>query len=99
MKHKIIFALLLFIVVALPLAKSASADSTRTPTDWSMITKNGKYIFVMLMETDSGTSASNPGLKVPLRKYPHSGLYKNDGSLTPLWTVDWYAFDLAVSSD
>lgn len=24
-------------------------------------------------------------------KYPCSGLYKNDGSITPLWTVDWYA--------
>jgi len=24
------------------------------------------------------------------KKYPCSGLYKNDGSITPLWTVSWY---------
>jgi len=25
-------------------------------------------------------------------KYPCSGLYKNDGSTTPIWTVNWYGF-------
>lgn len=24
------------------------------------------------------------------KKYPCSGLYRNDGSITPIWTVDWY---------
>jgi hypothetical protein len=32
-------------------------------------------------------------------KYPRSGLYRNDGSSTPLWTVDWYSDSIALSSD
>ncbi|MFQ5932993.1 MAG: hypothetical protein ACE5MM_11350, partial [Nitrospiraceae bacterium] len=31
--------------------------------------------------------------------YPASGLYHNDGSTTQLWTVDWYAHNVDVSSD
>lgn len=27
------------------------------------------------------------------QEYPFSGLYLNDGSVTPLWTVKWYAFN------
>jgi hypothetical protein len=32
-------------------------------------------------------------------KYSQSGLYRNDDSTAPLWTVDWYAFSVEVSSD
>jgi hypothetical protein len=32
-------------------------------------------------------------------KYRVSGLYLNDGSLEPLWTVDWYAHRVIVASD
>jgi hypothetical protein len=31
--------------------------------------------------------------------YPRSGMYRNDGSITPLWTVDWYAKRVDVASD
>jgi hypothetical protein len=31
--------------------------------------------------------------------YAQSGLYRNDGSSTPLWTVNWYAYDVDVASD
>lgn len=31
--------------------------------------------------------------------YPCSGLYRNDGSDTPLWTVNWYAFWVFVHPD
>jgi hypothetical protein len=31
--------------------------------------------------------------------YKQSGLYRNDGSTDPLWTVDWYAFGVIVASD
>jgi hypothetical protein len=33
------------------------------------------------------------------RTYNVSGLYRNDGSTTPLWTVDWYARYVQVASD
>ena len=32
-------------------------------------------------------------------KYPRSGLYRNDGSSTPLWSVNWYSDSVALSSD
>lgn len=32
-------------------------------------------------------------------RYPQSGLYQNDGSITPLWTVDWYAHGVLPCSD
>ena len=32
-------------------------------------------------------------------QHPQSGLYRNDGSNKPLWTVNWYAFDVEISSD
>jgi hypothetical protein len=31
--------------------------------------------------------------------YTRSGLYRNDGSAEPLWTVDWYAEGVLVLSD
>jgi hypothetical protein len=31
--------------------------------------------------------------------FKKSGLYRNDGSTDPLWTVDWYADHLVVASD
>ena len=31
--------------------------------------------------------------------YPVSGLYRNDGSLEPLWSVPWYSFSVAVADD
>ena len=29
-------------------------------------------------------------------KWTVSGMYRNDGSTTPLWTVDWYAYEVDV---
>jgi hypothetical protein len=29
-------------------------------------------------------------------KWTVSGMYRNDGSVTPLWTVDWYAYTVDV---
>ena len=31
--------------------------------------------------------------------YSKTGLYRNDGSKEPLWTVDWYAYHVKVASD
>jgi hypothetical protein len=32
-------------------------------------------------------------------KYSKSGMYLNDGSTTPLWTVDWYSDFVRIASD
>ena len=34
-----------------------------------------------------------------LEAYSQSGLYQNNGSTNPLWTVDWYAYDVKPLSD
>jgi hypothetical protein len=76
----------------------AQADSEAPPRDYKLVTGNGNYVFVMLVP--SRLIQSLTWLNRELRnKYPSSGLYLNDGSNTPLWTVDWYAINTYISSD
>ena len=70
------------------------ADSPAAPFSYKQVTKNGKYVFVMLVHT-----AGDQESKALQAQYPNSGLYRNDGSRTPLWNVGWYAFKVDVSSD
>jgi len=52
----------------------------------------GNYVFVMLAPNHPGGWVQHDP---EMRKiYKQSGLYRNDGSSTPLWTVDWYAFEV-----
>ena len=63
------------------------ADSERVLQSYTLETADKKYIFVMLRNVgppDASLRQSD--------KYPQSGLYLNDGSRTPLWTVDWLGF-------
>ena len=81
------------------------ADSERGPSPYAQPTANGKYLFVMLVpgQSDSGDiplwdPARGTVKDIPAR-FPASGLYLNDGSTAPLWTVDWYAPSVTVLSD
>lgn len=80
-----------FIVLSIPVF----ADSPAPPRDYKKVTENNEYVFVMLApdewvkHQDSATKAI----------YKQSGLYRNDGSTTPLWVVYWYAFEVYPSSD
>ena len=83
----------------------AYADSERGPSPYAQPTSNGIYLFVMLVPGETvpneiplwdparGTVATIPA------RFPSSGLYLNDGSTAPLWTVDWYAHGVTVLSD
>jgi hypothetical protein len=69
-----------------------------------MVSPSGKYVFVMFappeFEMGRGESAQKIAERQQLRRtYAHSGMYRNDGSAEPLWTVDWYASGVVVSSD
>jgi hypothetical protein len=68
----------------------AYGDSEYAPYTYTELSPNGQYLFVMLA----------PGKElagdVP---YTVSGLYFNDTSTTPLWTVDWWAPAVDVLSD
>lgn len=70
----------------------ATADSIAVPMSYTVKVGNGEqYIFVMLGE---GKIMSKSG-----KDYPKSGLYKNDGSITPIWTVDFYSHLTYVTSE
>jgi len=61
-----------------------------------MAVGDGKYIFIMLADKqyDNKLLVSSKG-----KEYPFSGLYRNDGSIIPIWTVDWYAYRVYISLD
>src|SRR5262249_16407340 len=69
------------------------------------VVANGKYLFVMVsphpVEQEARWVGPNGEKKVrELRKnYPESGLYLNDGSREPLWTIDWYRHHIDLASD
>ena len=81
-------------VAVLFLYAQAFADSPAPPRDFKKVTENKEYVFVML--APDGWAKRDPDIR---KVYKQSGLYKNDGSSTPLWTVDWYTFEVFPSSD
>lgn len=88
-----ILAFTLGTVVALSAPVQAFADHEAAPTEYKKVTKGGKYVFVLLAPQEWRKWGH-------LHKtYPSSGLYVNDGSHKPLWTVDWYARNVEVCSD
>ena len=86
---------LMLILIALYMPAISYADEELPPHDYSKTTSNGQYVFVMLAG-DNYYTVKDEALR---EKYSQSGLYRNDGSTTPLWIVDWYASDVEISSD
>jgi hypothetical protein len=89
-------------LIILMMPQSVAADSPAPPRDYTVVTEGGEFIFVMLAR--EGLSEYNQVGFIRRdeeirRKYRQSGLYRNDGSTTPLWTVDWYSFKVEVASD
>jgi len=88
-------AALQIIAIFFALAVPAIADTPAPPRDYTKITENEKYVFVMLAPPERW-SQKDPDIR---KVYKQSGLYKNDGSATPLWVVYWYSFEVYPSSD
>lgn len=91
---RLVGLLQLSVAVCLLYYAPAFADSPAPPRDFKTVTENKAYVFVML--APDGWAEHDAELR---RVYKQSGLYKNDGSSPPLWTVDWYAFEVFPSSD
>ena len=89
----IIFGLILFTV---SFSVSSKADEEAPPEDLKAVSPGGKYILVML---DPERLHWTTGDKTLRRYYPQSGLYKNDKSKEPLWTIDWHSSEVYLSSD
>lgn len=91
--RSILFLQLIFL--SLTLCVPALADTPAPPRDYAKETEDGQYVFVMLAPPDRRVS-KDPEIR---KTYKESGLYRNDGSVTPLWTVYWYSFTVYPSSD
>jgi len=77
--RKTILAVLFFL--ALPVSVFAQHPDSGWIYSYTAETADKKYIFVMRRKGGDDYLLGD--------KYPQSGMYLNDGSNTPLWTVDW----------
>lgn len=93
------------IIVVLGCVENCLADKPAPPYSYRTLSPNEKFVFVMISplplkeELASWNEKKQAELKGIRAKYKTSGLYKNDGSIEPLWTVDWYRHQVAVASD
>jgi hypothetical protein len=83
----------------------ALADSIAPPRSYKQVTPGAKYVFIMISpmpveeEVQRSNEETGAGIREIRRVYTQSGLYRNDGSTEPRWTVDWYAYGVEVGSD
>jgi hypothetical protein len=100
MKHYITLALVVFAIL---ISSIAYADQPAPLSDFAQVSINQQFVFVLLARDDDSSAYNQLGYveqDAKLRqKYQQSGLYRNDGSTMPLWTVDWNAYQVDVSSD
>jgi hypothetical protein len=96
--------LIVIVFFALTLT-SAEATTLLPPRCSETASADGKFVFVMFPNitlererktlNDSARSAAH-AIRHP---WPQSGMYRNDGSIVPLWTVDWFSYKVDVLSD
>lgn len=88
------------------LPHTSRADKPAQPSSFKVVSANGKFVFVMIVGDGSTQqelityTEGQPGIaKFSRGRYLKSGLYKNDGSEEPLWTVGWYAYQIHIAGD
>lgn len=94
-----ILSIICFLIIA---PVTVFADSPAPQYDYTKTVAKEKFIFVMLSIPDDPSAYGQGGAEQDPKirsQYTQSGLYLNDGSTEPLWTVDWYAFEVSLSSD
>lgn len=98
------FCFTTFILLSLALYSSIFADTVATPCSYVVSSDDERYIFVMLSvktenECLSQGTEEQKKIKELHKKYKFSGLYEKNNSAKPLWTVDWYSYQVFISSD
>jgi hypothetical protein len=87
------------VFTALCLVSSAlSADSEAMPRSWMKPTSDGRHVFVILGPERVRQAELRDGDDDVPARYSASGLYVL-GESAPLYTVDWYAHSVDLSSD
>jgi hypothetical protein len=98
----------LFAFVGLAATPPALADTPPTPRSYKEVTPGGKYVFVMIAPGSVEEEAvqwqwrnelTAASIREIRRVYTRSGMYRNDGSAEPIWTVDWYAHGVHLAPD
>jgi hypothetical protein len=86
-------------------AAAAAADSPKPRSSYRQETADGRFVFVMLspfsdeQDAEPWIESVAAEIREIRRTYKVSGLYRNDGSTEPIWTVDWYAHTVDVAAD
>jgi hypothetical protein len=96
---------LLAIVCLLFGVETSRADKPAPPGTYKQLSADKKFVFVMISpspveEELKWYNENHQKVVTSIRDvYSKTGLYKNDGSKDPLWTVDWYRHSVSVASD
>src|SRR5262245_22152645 len=95
----------LFAFVALAANSPVQADSPSPPRSYKEVAPGGKYVFVMIAPgtVEDDVRPWNEETAARIREvrsvYSRSGMYRNDGSAEPIWTVDWYTHGVHLTPD
>lgn len=92
--------LLIFSIGLFFIPSVTQADEPQYPHDYTKRVGR-ELVFVMLSPIPANSTMASYGYDEKIRsQYTQSGLYKNDGSsIELLWNIDWYAYDVCLSSD
>ena len=74
------------------------------PGTWQKVSDNGNFIFVMIsplpIDEDIRYRRDEDEIRWIRETYSKSGLYRNDGSKTPLWEYDgWFGDEVIIAPD
>ena len=95
----------IIVLAAVAIGSPALADEPARPRSYMQIIAGGKYVFVMIAPWAAEEDArpfneeTAAGIREIRRLYTRSGLYRADNATEPLWTVDWYAYEVEAASD
>jgi hypothetical protein len=98
-------ARVLSIVALLAVSSGVVADSPAPPTTYEVVSADQKLVFVMIppysLDEELRFWNEEYGEKVRQIRTVRgvSGMYRNDGTSEPLWTVSWYAGGAEIFSD
>jgi hypothetical protein len=90
---------------ALGFATAPQADAVSPQHSYTVVAPGNTFVFVMISplpvedEVRPYSREVAAGMREIRRNYTRTGMYRNDGSTEPLWTVDWYAHDVKLAPD
>jgi hypothetical protein len=77
---------LVAILTAVAFTTTTRAEKPELPESYTKASSDGRFLFVMLVPPRYSKEDSQRGANLQ-KRYPRSGLYRNDGSSKPLWDV------------